>query len=111
MTRRWFLKLVSALAPLFGVKAETGAESVKQTYTGVQRKWEIAAPPPMSELEARCRVPGTLTAAVLNEGCVYRPNFGRNVLDYIERNDSVQIEEAPTFTMHARLPWCNSLTT
>lgn len=76
MTRRWFLKLLTAIASWFGVKVKVEAEPIKRTCTGVERKWEIAAPsavePEVNELLARCRVPGTLTAAVLNAGHIVR---------------------------------------
>ena len=103
MTRRWFLKLVSTLAPLFGVKAEVEAEqSIKQTYTGVDRRWKIVAPPPMTKLERQCRVPGTLTAAVLNAGCVCDMTdapMARTSLEYVEEAEYQRMKESSMFTL------------
>lgn len=75
MTRRWFLKLVSALSPLFGVKAEVEAECPFKGEINIKPedlRMSTPAEPEVNELLARCRVPGTLMAAVLNAGCIWQ---------------------------------------
>lgn len=77
MTRRWFLKLVSMLAPLFGVKPSVEAEQPVEPQFDAEglERWRQQAKrvePQRSELEARCRMPGTLTAALLEADNVRR---------------------------------------
>jgi hypothetical protein len=114
MTRRWFLKLLSALAPLFGIKAEE--VEADQTCCGKQVVDKTPVEPEVNELLARCRVPGTLTAAVLNAGHIVSVSSNVSMKGEFEHINEPRdgkvwtTDNGVTYTLHALpLPKLNTV--